>query len=413
MEEIKAFRQPKNIRQIGHVEGPKNIYIEDYVMTYAGKISGMAILLGQVMSNGTETCFYISGAVQVRDTVDGYPIVLSKEEWSVVYEDIRRYFPDYEMLGWLMIQNEQAPEIDEDLRRIHEENFPGINKILFLYDRQEKEEAFYISDNQFMLRRQNGYYIYFEKNEPMQTYMVDQNGGGPGDNTVVEEEDPMEKVRQIIAEKETPPAEKKTMRLMYGASTVLAAVVLIIGATMLDNYDKMRNMEKALNVISNSMEQTQQVGEQSINVEKVGGNISSQKTEGSGEEEKTLTGQKDNSAGEGEVGEPADGGGGTNGSGGDTDQGTDDSLGGGASDEGAVDKGGQKTGEGTKSGQEGGSKETMSQGKTKSYVVQKGDTLASISLQFYKSYQYVDKIKKLNSIDDNDRIIEGQTLLLP
>ena len=48
-----------------------------------------------------------------------------------------------------------------------------------------------------------------------------------------------------------------------------------------------------------------------------------------------------------------------------------------------------------------------------SYTVRKGDTLLKISRQIYGRDDEIDAICSLNGIEDSDRILEGQKLLLP
>ncbi|MEG1459682.1 MAG: LysM domain-containing protein, partial [Acetivibrio sp.] len=59
------------------------------------------------------------------------------------------------------------------------------------------------------------------------------------------------------------------------------------------------------------------------------------------------------------------------------------------------------------------SKEVMATGERIEYLVEEGDTLASISLKFFQSYSYVEILQKLNEIDDSDKIYTGQKLQLP
>ena len=78
---------------------------------------------------------------------------------------------------------------------------------------------------------------------------------------IVIEDKVVEQVRGLVGSKESGIG-KKTNNLMYAASTALAVVLLVIGATTLSNYGKMENMEKTLNHISaNIEEQEHQVEE--------------------------------------------------------------------------------------------------------------------------------------------------------
>lgn len=412
---------PKNVRQIGQIGGNKRIYIEDYVMTYARKIEGMAVLLGRQEYEEGNTLLYISGAVGVKEVAYGYPTILTNEDWSEIYEDVKRHFMDYEIVGWLLVRKDVILEIDEDVRRIHQENFKGDDKILFLFDKGEGEESFYLSDARGELKKQTGYYIYYEKNEAMQNYMIEKNQGEKVEDTGRDEA--MEKVREIVSAKDAPVKDKKVINLMYGASTLLAAVVLVIGATMLDNYDKMKNMEETLNTISNNLEEGEKtVSNNGIEVEKVSGNTQENKEEPPEKEipnsqgELTQENRKDNETGEDSGSNPPP----------DSQEDTKDPKSltepeskdeSGADNE--ADNGDEEENEQKQDNQDSRDnkenekdKEVSAEGRG-SYIVKKGDTLASISLTFYQSLSYVEKIQELNGIDDSDRILEGQTLLLP
>lgn len=400
---------PKNIRQIGQIEGNKRIYIEDYVMTYARKIEGMAVLLGKQEVEGDNQVFYISGAVEVKNTAYGYPTILTNEDWSGIYEGIKEFFSELEIMGWLLVRRNTILEIDEEIRRIHEENFKGKDKILFLYDKEENEEAFYIANTLGDLKKQSGYYIFYEKNEAMQNYMIDKNTGEK-----VEEErrdEAMEKVREIIAHKEPLKNEKKMMNLMYGASTVLAAVVLVIGATMLDNYDKMKNMEKTLSVISSSLDKEDTETGDVVKVEQINGNTERVETEGSKDakneymeqsEEETETVKDDEQQTPDNEPQKEE----------DKDASEKDS-------ESEIVKEEPKKEEPKKEESKKEQKEQKEETKAvnapvaREYVVKDGDTLASISYKLYQTYTYVEKIQKLNEIDDSDIIYAGQKLQLP
>lgn len=364
----------------------------------------MAVLLGQITEEEGTLVVYISGAVEVRDAAYGYPVVLNNEDWSEIYADIKEYFPEEEIVGWLLVRSEAVQEIDENIRRIHKENFAGVNKVLFLYEQEEGNEAFYICDNQSMLRRQNGYYIFYEKNEAMQNYMVEKSGNSVDEEVVIE--DPMERVREVIASKEPPKGEKKVMGLMYGASTVLAAVILVIGATMLNNYDKIKGMEETLSQISNNLtglenEVQQTESDNIVKVEKIAGNTEtgeievpgetlSPETHGPAEADEAEEEKKKEE--EPEELEP------------DKDNVKNEDT---KPEEDKKEQTGEKTPVDDTPADETGAR------AYKKYIVQKGDTLASICISAYNSMDNIKKIQKINDIDDTNMIYEGQVLLLP
>ncbi len=412
---------PKNIRQIGQIEGNKRIYIEDYVMTYARKIEGMAVLLGKQEEEGEEHIFYISGAVGVKNVAYGYPTTLNNEDWSAIYENVKNHFADLEIMGWLLVRKDVVLEIDEEIRRIHEENFKGKNKILFLYDKGENDESFYLANSLGDLKKQTGYYIFYEKNKAMQNYMIEMN---PTEKVEEEVKDnAMVKVREIIAQKEPLKNEKRMMNLMYGASTLLAAVVLVIGATMLDNYDKMKNMEKTLNVISSNLNEEKTEVDKVVEVEKIDGNTEQIKTDlnkdaaiaedtnaakdaaQDSEVAKEDTNKEDEVKEADETKEAQE----TK----ETDETKEAQEKAEVEDKTSEEAAGKATPKDTAKQEVESEAKPASASVAKEYVVKEGDTLASISYKLYQTYTYVDKIQELNKIDDSDIIFAGQKLQLP
>lgn len=50
---------------------------------------------------------------------------------------------------------------------------------------------------------------------------------------------------------------------------------------------------------------------------------------------------------------------------------------------------------------------------TQTYIVQDGETLYGICIKLYHSLSKIDEICRLNGLDDQDKIISGQKLILP
>ena len=176
----KFFRIPNNIRQIGEIKGQQKIYIEDYAYTFLKKISRIpeeggkvAILLGQYHWAEGNAYLFIKSALQIRNMeVSPEHIVFSDKVWGQVYEDSRKYFPQQEIVGWFISLPGFNMQINEVLLKTHLNHFAGNDKVLFAAEPGEWEEAFFVYENN-QLNRQPGYYIYYEKNEPMQAYMIE------------------------------------------------------------------------------------------------------------------------------------------------------------------------------------------------------------------------------------------------
>ncbi len=429
------IKMPKNIRQIGSI-GARNkvIYVEDYVMTYIRQLSDkehsgckVAVLLGYYVRTEEGKNIFIKGAVEMMNSDFSSGIAFSDEGWTSIYENIKQYFNDVEIVGWSLIGPEFFIEGEEKLRKIHTENFSGPDKVLLKMDSLEKEEAFYLNENNHLIK-QNGYYIYYEKNEEMQNYMVENK------ETASEEKNYSDhttrKIRNVIQEKKDVKDDRSIIRLLYAASTLLAIIVLVIAATMLDNYEKMRNMETALNSIS-----------QSLNMGKEGENVSGDDTEQTGEEVQAAdTGQNDTSqvpdadSDKAENSQTAEG----NNSGTKEDdsnnqtlddsrettevetvkgninstEDTDNSPADSSTDTASADNQGNSNSDNAEDEADS-NDSAQTSAQVKYYIVRAGDSLAAISYELYHTYSYMEKIKELNGIEDENKIYEGQKLIVP
>lgn len=419
------FRMPKNIRQIGQSDASRKIYIEDYVMTYVRQLAmkdysnyKVAVLLGQIIKIDGVKSIFISGAVEAIGVDIETQTAFTNQIWTNIYDDVKKYFEDVEIVGWYISKPGMTLDSTDQLLKVHLDNFAGQDKVLLMYDSIEKEEAFHVYNNN-KLGRQKGYYIYYEKNEEMQNYMVEHKkiasiDEGYEDKTVKE-------IRHIIAGKKENKLEKQQgsiVNLVYAGSTVLAVIVLVIGATMLNNYDQMQKIEKTLNTISEHVlgnqdnlpiEEATQVEEEDkvTEVETMSGDIEKMKEEQenitkNSESEKTsedATNEvKTEDITEKDSKEESQN------SSKDTIKETKESV----EREETTKETVTKDEETTKETE---SKETSS--KPKYHTIKSGDSLISISKKYYNTTDYVDEILKANNIEDQDKILIGQKIILP
>ena len=158
---------PKNIRQIGMPTGNRRIYIEDYVMTYLKQLANPnstfargAILVGEVQRNGQADVIYVSGALAAQNLeLDLEESTFDGETWSFIYQEVKTYFPDLEVVGWFLSRMGFSTAVNDMIVKLHMDNFAGPDKVLYIMDALEGEDAFYLMDEEG-LRRQSGYYIY-------------------------------------------------------------------------------------------------------------------------------------------------------------------------------------------------------------------------------------------------------------
>ncbi|CCX86271.1 lysM domain protein [Clostridium sp. CAG:590] len=188
---------PKNIRQIGMPTGNRRIYIEDYVMTYLKQLANPnstfargAILVGEVQRNGQADVIYVSGALAAQNLeLDLEESTFDGETWSFIYQEVKTYFPDLEVVGWFLSRMGFSTSVNDMIVKLHMDNFAGPDKVLYIMDALEGEDAFYLMDEEG-LRRQSGYYIYYARNEAMQNFMIESKGETePERQSAVEQKD--------------------------------------------------------------------------------------------------------------------------------------------------------------------------------------------------------------------------------
>lgn len=253
-EDRQRLQLPKNIRQIGNIQGAVRIYMEDYVYTYLhgsgrpGWAHKGSIFLGSRCQENGQKYIFISGLVHIPDDhfQEGIP-EFTDLMWGDIYQDMKQYYEDVEILGWGMDVAGASAKLTGDLERIHRNAFQGQDKILFLMDSLEKEEAFYVYEKN-MLRRRDGYYVYYEKNPQMQEYMMQ----GRDEKNAYSEVDPQRAVvtnyRALSAEK-----RKKSGRgfhaFVYVASLALLVSVSAMGVNMMSSAGKIHRLEEAVSYL--------------------------------------------------------------------------------------------------------------------------------------------------------------------
>lgn len=423
--ESSAFKMPKNIRQIGQVDLSKKIYAEDYVMTYIKQLAvkttigeRKAVLLGQYIKSEGCRHIFINGAVEIIETVDNKETMFSNEVWSEIYDCIKKYFTNVEIVGWYITKNDGPFDVDEHITKMHLDNFAGQDKTLLVYDPVEKEEAFYFYDKG-KLMKQSGYYIYYDRNEEMQNYMVESKENVSTDDGYMDIA--TQKIRKVIEAKNDTNKQKSVMPLVYTASSLLAVVVLVIGATMVSNYDSMKDTEDSIAVLSDAVTNNQAEKDdmtEVTQVEKVPSTIEQGVNEANDDSQNSNVDNSDVQAmiEENEAAKDA------NTKQDDTKEKTDESKEDDGTKEDSDSKNDEKEDNTSKkqdpSKEEDSSKETDKSSKqamaiNSKYTVKKGDTLVSISTKVYGTIKGVDLIKETNNIENQDLIYEGQEIIIP
>ncbi|CRZ35428.1 LysM domain-containing protein [Herbinix hemicellulosilytica] len=399
-----SFKMPKNIRQVGKSNVTKKIYVEDYVMTFARYLAGddysscrIAVLVGQYVKLESGNCLFISGAVEVKNIDAANEIVFTNDHWTQIYEDIKKYFPEYEIVGWFIGGPGYLLEDKEKILKTHLDNFAGQDKTLLTYDNIEKEEAFYLYENG-SLCRQEGYYIYYEKNEEMQNYMIDHKQK-PSEEAQYDDRVSRE-IRAVIQNKKGSADEVKSInRLVYAAGTLLAVIILVVGAAILNNYDQMKNMQNTLNALSQNLKEVESVFRTKENQQENTDQNSKKTNEAATDKEGSLNVEvvpggikpleENNEKKE--------------------DEKSNDNV----ADSSANSQKAQKSEQAKNTETADANSEVVISGGVKYYTVKAGDSLAGISYKLYNSANYISVIKELNNIEDENLIYIGQKLIVP
>ena len=245
---------PKNVRQIGNVSDSPKIYVEDYVDTFFTQLCEKAeegpvgaFLIGDMQKTEEDEYVYIYGAVRIHDLkLSGKDYVIDEDTWKKAYEDCKQYFEDGEMLGWFVAHAGVPLTPEHSTIKLHKKSFPKKNTIFIMKDPVEKDEVYYVHKLNDLMEI-GGHYTYYEKNPCMQNYMISarKKNGVCASETV--EDRAAKDFRSLVRSREEKQQQKKTNRMIYAVSACLVLVVIIMGVTMVNNFDKMKSVQTTLN----------------------------------------------------------------------------------------------------------------------------------------------------------------------
>ena len=407
---------PKNVRQIGNVSDSPKIYVEDYVDTFfaqlcekcekSGKGPMGAFLVGDIQTGTDEEYVYIYGAIQMHDLkMSGNEYVIDEDTWKHAYEDCKQYFEEGEMLGWF-VAHPGVPLIPEaSTVRLHKQSFPKKNTVFIMKDPVEKDETYYVHKMNDLMEI-GGHYTYYEKNPCMQNYMISsrkKNGAFP---TETVEDRAAKDFRNMVRKRGEGRKGRKTGSVMYAVSACLVLVLIIMGVSMINSFDRMKSVQNTLDTLAGSSDK--------VETQETSGTVTAV-TEEQGGEEQAGDGQASGADSALDADNRVD-----------ADSGKEDLSGGdnagisanaSGNDSGTSSTGGKSEDAGTAGGGTDGSSQILAapgeNGSDGVYIVEEGDTLAIISRKMYGDVTHVDAICKMNGITDGNLIYVGQKLLLP
>lgn len=272
---------PREIKQIGSPDAGERIYVEDTVYRRMHPHGGVEektayVLLGKFENCMGRECTFVEAVIPLNEILFDRDIpVWDDHTWAYIYRQLKPEHDPFVIVGWALDIKGQLPNMTAHLEALHQRNFGGKRKILFLMDSLECEEAVYGSRNGHLYRR-DGFYIYYQhrqvpeendlwKKEEKEFYReMDVEG----------EEKPKPAVPVSAGEREAPADMEKTSddnesagiyrglyrrriqqeagrqeareRPAYAATVLLGAVVCVLGVTAYLNHEKMAEMEQTL-----------------------------------------------------------------------------------------------------------------------------------------------------------------------
>lgn len=428
---------PKNIRQIGERDQIVKLYVEDYVNTYlrrlypaGGQDLRVGLLLGSVEMNDGTPYIFIDGAMEMEDvTEQGQKVVFSELAWKKAYQSVEQLFPKRSVQGWFLCGapgNDLSPL---NYWKQHVQYFQGPNKLMYLSSGAEGDESVYITSEDGFYKL-CGYSIYYERNQMMQDYMVLRKDvkrieSGSDEKVIQEFRKRMDEHKDEVTDRH------QTLGLLRGMCMAMSIVILAGGIVMFNNYERMQEMESVIaSAIPERVESALMGKDNAAGKDKPESHVVVEEAEG-GVYPTTAAVTKETMSETQPGGQ--NGGGAENASGNAAGNGGQENAqtpGGnkGASQENSSD--GQssagntasgQTGDSQKSGSDAGSKPAENGGASQAaaggtqrvHVVQDGETLYGICISEYHDVNKLKEICELNGLEDENKIVSGQQLLLP
>ena len=381
----KPFTFPTKVKQMGAVDHRRKIYVEDFVYTYLyqyGKSHSctekVAALVGRQIEIDGEEILMICGAIQGKDaTEENGTLTFSAATWEYVGSQMDKYFQGMTLVGWVHCQPGFGAFLMSKDEAFHKLYFQEPWQVLFVVDPVDKLDTFYIYNEEAdVLQQAKGYFVYYEKNEEMQEYMLDHSVVKPKEaknpeeekeeNTAQEKQDKEEtrpqegprrrrrptpeeridaaqEIRRVLQRraKEAEAAQRSKYTMLTSVSCILCVICLCLGYGLFSNLNRLEELETKMAMVQDSYT----VLAENVEDVKVQAAFAPRMTEAAEEESKE---QEETQKTEGRI-----------------------------------------------------------------HVVEAGETLGSISQKYYGDGSGVEKIMNANGLDNPNRIVCGQELLIP
>lgn len=426
---------PKNIRQMGHPGQSHVVYIEDYVYTYLHMFLKekykddtlrVAVLAGAISQLEDQTCVFVSGAISCEFSA------LHMETQETLTELVQKHFDNAIPLGWYIGCDGQDSHIQSVVKHYYAQ-MDAVVPGYVIYEDDVTGDMNFFCWEQNAMHPMGGYYIYYEKNPQMQEFLIaekralraDKETGmamSVGGEIPVRQNDDFQKSmsEQIakhyareelsrLAEKKERITGRKPQKVVYAACAAALIIAAATGVSQIGNYQSLKNFQETVSRMAGNSQQTaKDPGKDTKDASMDTVDVQSQNTDaGAGKNAGSEAGGQVNDATENNESETSDVTSveGQNAGALTQNNGTD------------ISRDSSETASGAEQGgtiSENGQSSVWTDGNgAKYYIVQKGDSLMSISRKLYQSIDQVREIKALNNMLDTDVIYEGQQLRVP
>lgn len=338
----------------------------------------VAALVGRQIEIDGEEILMICGAIQGKDaTEENGTLTFSAATWEYVGSQMDKYFQGMTLVGWVHCQPGFGAFLMSKDEAFHKLYFQEPWQVLFVVDPVDKLDTFYIYNEEAdVLQQAKGYFVYYEKNEEMQEYMLDHSVVKPKEaknpeeekeeNTAQEKQDKEEtrpqegprrrrrptpeeridaaqEIRRVLQRraKEAEAAQRSKYTMLTSVSCILCVICLCLGYGLFSNLNRLEELETKMAMVQDSYT----VLAENVEDVKVQAAFAPRMTEAAEEEAKE---QEETQKTEGRI-----------------------------------------------------------------HVVEAGETLGSISQKYYGDGSGVEKIMNANGLDNPNRIVCGQELLIP
>lgn len=119
------------------------------------------------------------------------------------------------------------------------------------------------------LMQMNGHYIYYEKNPEMQNYMISSRKKIGVTPSEVVADRAAKSFRDLIQSRTEQQEKRETGKWAYGVGVFLTLILLIIGVTTINNYDRMRSVQSTMETLSNSISGKEEVQAKEVEKKKL------------------------------------------------------------------------------------------------------------------------------------------------